>query len=109
MGASPLALLPEAERHKLEVDSVQTVPPSDELRAWWPLLRQRLSLALNLPEREAIATCLNLSARIERRGDRVDVRFPLHHLPLAIRLAGLDRDPGWVPASGCDVRFRFEA
>jgi hypothetical protein len=33
----------------------------------------------------------------------------LHHLPLSIRLAGLDRNPGWVPASGCDIRFHFEA
>ena len=109
MGASPLALLPEAERRNLNIASDPTIPPKDELRAWWPLLRQRLSLALNLPEHEAIATCLNLSARIGRRGDRLDVSFSLHHLPLAIRLAGLDRDPGWVPASGCDVRFHFEA
>lgn len=122
LGDTPQALLPASEQRKLQADGAPTAStrhlcapgprharPSDELRAWWPLLRQRLSLALNLPEREAIATCLNLSARIERRGDRVDVRFSLHHLPLAIRLAGLDRDPGWVPASGCDLRFHFEA
>lgn len=122
LGDTPLALLPASEQRKLQADGAPTAPlqhpcaqgprharPNDELSAWWPLLRQRLSLALNLPEREAIATCLNLSARIERRGDRLDVSFSLHHLPLAIRLAGLDRDPGWVPASGCDVRFHFEA
>lgn len=122
LGDTPLALLPASEQHKLLADSAPTAPiqhrcakgprharTNDELCAWWPLLRQRLSLALNLPEREAIATCLNLSARIERRGDRLDVSFSLHHLPLAIRLAGLDRDPGWVPASGCDLRFHFEA
>ena len=28
-------------------------------------------------------------------------------LPLAVRFAGLDRDPGWIPAAGCDVRFHF--
>ena len=122
LGDAPLALLPASEQRKLQADSAPTGSPqrlcapgprhtraSDELRPWWPLLRQRLSLALNLPEHEAIATCLNLSARIERRGDRLDVSFSLHQLPLAIRLAGLDRDPGWLPASGCDLRFHFEA
>lgn len=124
LDGAPLSLLPPTEANKLRsaTASIGTSAPSrlataphraarpvDELSTWWPLLRQRLSLALNLPEREAIATCLNLPARVERRGDRVDVGFSLHHLPLAIRLAGLDRDPGWVPASGCDVRFHFEA
>ena len=28
-------------------------------------------------------------------------------LPIAIRLAGLDRDPGWIPAAGHAVAFRF--
>lgn len=122
MGAAPLALLPEAEAHRLESldafrpahgpsSTAQRTPrrAEHELSCWWPLLRHRLSLALNLPESEAIATCLRLPARIERRGERVDVGFSLHHLPLAVRLAGLDRNPGWVPASGCDVRFHFEA
>lgn len=115
LGGTPLSLLPGTEAsglrsaNGLAMLAPRSARPDDELRAWWPLLRRRLSLALNLPEREAIATCLNLSARIERRGDRVDVCFPLHQLPLAIRLAGLDRDPGWVPASGCDIRLHFEA
>lgn len=122
LGAAPVALLPEAEARRLP--SPEGPTPIDamasekrrparradhELSCWWPLLRQRLSLALNLPESEAIATCLSLPARIERRSERVDVVFALHHLPLAVRLAGLDRNPGWVPASGCDVRFHFEA
>lgn len=122
LGAAPVALLPEAEARRLLSPEAPT--PIDamasgkrrparradhELSCWWPLLRQRLSLALNLPESEAIATCLSLPARIERRSERVDVVFALHHLPLAVRLAGLDRNPGWVPASGCDVRFHFEA
>jgi hypothetical protein len=124
LGGAPLSLLPSTEaswlltatakvntdsRHPLGTNTRHPARPNDELQAWWPLLRQRLSLALNQPERKAIATCLNLPARVERRGDRVDVSFSLHHLPLAIRLAGLDRNPGWVPASGCDVRFHFEA
>ena len=40
-------------------------------------------------------------------GERVDLRLPLDRLPLAVRLAGLDRDPGWIPAAGADFRFHF--
>ena len=36
------------------------------------------------------------------------VRLPLAELPIAIRLAGLDRDPGWIPAAGRSVAFHFE-
>jgi hypothetical protein len=28
-------------------------------------------------------------------------------LPLQIRFAGLDRDPGWVPAAGRFITFHF--
>ncbi|WP_057972108.1 hypothetical protein [Lysobacter antibioticus] len=37
----------------------------------------------------------------------VEVRLSLDTLPLCLRLAGLDRDPGWIPAAGRSVRFRF--
>jgi hypothetical protein len=39
---------------------------------------------------------------------RLNVTFELARLPLAVRLAGLDRDPGWVPAAGRYVAFHFE-
>lgn len=35
------------------------------------------------------------------------VDFPLERHSLAIRLAGLDRDPGWIESGNRDVRFRF--
>jgi len=38
---------------------------------------------------------------------RVNVHFALAELPLAIRVAGLDRDPGWIPVSGRSVGFHF--
>lgn len=81
----------------------------NELSVWWPLLRQRLALALNLPaDQDPVRLTLCLSAHVRCRAERVDVRLPLAHLPLAVRLAGLDRDPGWVPAAGCDLRFHFD-
>lgn len=38
----------------------------------------------------------------------VTARFELDSYPVALRLAGLDRDPGWQPAEGRGFRFRFE-
>jgi hypothetical protein len=37
----------------------------------------------------------------------LDVTFALQELPIEIRLAGLDRDPGWVPAAGRYIAFHF--
>jgi hypothetical protein len=38
---------------------------------------------------------------------RLDAHFALAALPIALRLAGLDRDPGWLPSEGRDLRFHF--
>lgn len=77
----------------------------------WPSLHARLALALDdgtgLPPRRRIATMLNLPGRLRDGGERLDLDFPLDALPLPVRLAGLDRDPGWIPAAGCDFRFHF--
>ena len=82
---------------------------ANELSIWWPLLRQRLALALNLPAgQDPVRMTLCLNARVRCRAERVDVHLSLAHLPLAVRLAGLDRDPGWVPAAGSDLRFHFD-
>ncbi len=37
----------------------------------------------------------------------VDVHLSLDALPIEIRLAGLDRDPGWIPAAGRSLAFHF--
>ena len=39
--------------------------------------------------------------------ERVDVDMALEELPLPLRLAGLDRDPGWLPAEGRAIAFHF--
>ena len=38
----------------------------------------------------------------------LDVWFSLADHPIEIRLAGLDRDPGWMPAAGRHVAFHFD-
>jgi hypothetical protein len=39
---------------------------------------------------------------------RVEVRFALATHPLALRLSGLDRDPGWLPAAGREIAFNYD-
>jgi len=46
-------------------------------------------------------------ARVVWSLSSVDVHLSLTALPLAIRIAGLDRDPGWIPAAGRAIAFHF--
>jgi hypothetical protein len=72
-------------------------------------LRARLALALRLPDRRAIGRVLiEHDARVFLTNSELHVVLSLADLPLAIRLSGLDRDPGWVPAAGRRVAFEFE-
>ena len=74
-----------------------------------PGLRARLVLALGMRDARRLAgALLRLPARVQASPDRIDVHFELQQLPLSVRLAGLDRDPGWIPAAGRDLRFHFE-
>lgn len=83
--------------------------PSAELRPLWPQLRARLSLAMGLPRTQAVQLAVCLPGQVRLRPGRVDVHASLAQLPLAVRMAGLDRDIGWLPAAGLDIRFHFEA
>ena len=82
--------------------------PPDLWTLTWPLVRARLGVALGLPHRAALALTVSLPARLQARDGRVELQFALAALPLALRFAGLDRDPGWLPAAGADIRFRFD-
>jgi len=73
-----------------------------------PFFRWRLTHALHLDRDTAIAEVLLESpARVSVSATHVDVRFPIDAARPAVRLAGLDADPGWVPALGRVVRFEF--
>lgn len=50
---------------------------------------------------------LCLPAFAELTDDSLDVHFALAQLPLAVRLAGLDRNPGWLPSEGRSISFHF--
>jgi hypothetical protein len=72
-------------------------------------LRARLERAL-APEPGVDVGWLLLEhrARITATATHLDVFLGLGELPIAIRLAGLDRDPGWVPAAGRFIAFHFD-
>jgi hypothetical protein len=72
-------------------------------------LLARLVLALG-EERSADIPALvcRHPAEIAATASRVEVHLALADLPLALRVAGLDRDPGWIPAAGRSIAFHFE-
>jgi hypothetical protein len=84
--------------------------PPDTLNGWIERLAgyTRARLALALGGEAEVARALALPARMYASDVGFDTVFSLNGLPIAVRLAGLDRDPGWVPAAGRDIRFHFE-
>jgi hypothetical protein len=78
-------------------------------RAWL----QRLETCLAARLRRALgwddpALLCRRPGRVLVSAARVDVWFDLAAHPVEIRLAGLDRDTGWIPAAGRALFFHFE-
>jgi hypothetical protein len=69
--------------------------------------RLRLALGTNDGRRAARLLC-ERDARVFVTATHVDILMRLAELPFEVRVAGLDRDPGWVPAAGRIVAFHFE-
>jgi hypothetical protein len=86
---------------------------------WWgAYVRARLHDALGLGtdtgDPHSLANVLfRHTARVQVSAARLDVLFSLDEMfqgeasALAVRLAGLDRDPGWIPAAARTVAFHF--
>jgi hypothetical protein len=73
-----------------------------------PYVRARLRWGLGLQEEDDLPRLLcKQAARVFVTVTHLDVVFVLAELPIPIRLAGLDRDPGWVPAAGRFIRFHY--
>jgi hypothetical protein len=69
----------------------------------------RLMLALGAEEAKGIPDQVcRYPAHIYKSAAAVDVHLSLADLPISLRVAGLDRDPGWIPAAGRSLRFHFE-
>ncbi|KRB04317.1 hypothetical protein ASD86_18525 [Lysobacter sp. Root690] len=76
-----------------------------------PYLHARIALALGLDAHDAElpAQVCRHRARVRCDLTHLDVHLSLASLPLSLRIAGLDRDPGWIPAAGRSIRFHFDA
>lgn len=107
-----------AARHPRNPPSAPVAPQP----ASWALNRRpSRSLDDALLERvnELLATLLpdvdDPAAFLIRRYGRIivtpahlDVSFSLAVHPIEIRMSGLDRNPGWIPAAGLHVAFHFD-
>jgi hypothetical protein len=89
-------------------------PPTGEPLAIWldricHEIQARVAASLDLREQfELRALVLNRHAKIETSSARLDAYFLLANHPIALRVAGLDRDPGWVPAAGRSIYFHYD-
>ena len=79
------------------------------LKAQIETLLARLVLAIGEERSADIPTFVcRHRGEIVASDSRVDVYLALADLPIALRIAGLDRDPGWIPAAGRSIAFHFE-
>lgn len=82
--------------------------------AMTPAVRRRLLLALGIDplirggaSDRRIADILLLPAQLHVSSSHVDLVTRLDRVDLGARRAGLDRDPGWLPAYGRVIYFHF--
>ncbi len=90
-------------------DSAAPLSPAWQRRRWVTCLARYLEarLKVTLDSDDAVALTCRLPAKIVHDGDTVEVGFALDRHPIALRIAGLDRNPGWVPAAGRSIGFVF--
>jgi hypothetical protein len=88
------------------------MPAAEPLERWLgelvPHVRARLRRALDVDDADLPAVLLEHRAHVHVTDANVDIVLSLETLPVAIRIAGLDRDPGWVAAAGRTIAFHFE-
>jgi hypothetical protein len=82
------------------------LPPSHAGQTWisWIADRSREAFA----NEQSIDELLRKQARVTQTATHIDVYFSLQAHPIEIRIAGLDRNPGWIPAAGRYVTFYFD-
>lgn len=75
-----------------------------------PILEGRIAQALGARDpRRAMHLLCRIPAAVSVASRKVFATYRLSAHPLEIRMAGLDRDPGWIPGAGFDFRFEFAA
>jgi hypothetical protein len=83
---------------------------SDGLERWlsWIVPYVGARLVRGLGRGDAAEFLIRLPARIALTATHIHIHYPLDHHPIEIRSAGLDRDPGWIPAAGRYVAYHFD-
>jgi hypothetical protein len=72
-------------------------------------LRWRLVRALGLKSPAELSRVLcEQPAHVRVTDTHLHVTFALAQLPISVRIAGLDRDPGWVPTAGRFIAFHYD-
>jgi hypothetical protein len=86
------------------------IPPTKPLQRWlnWITAYVEARLKRALGREDAARFLCSIPARVDFTSTHLDVTYPLDLYPVEIRTAGLDRDPGWIPAAGRFVAFHFE-
>ena len=109
--SDPLAALLArlADRPASERPGARFEPDAEWTQRLMPYIEARLRRALGADGSDDVGrlVCAH-DARIHVSTLRVDVYLGLADLPIAVRLAGLDRNPGWVPSAGRTITFHYE-
>ena len=71
-------------------------------------LTEAVAGAIDVEPSAALAFVCGQSGSIRLSSVRVDITFPLAAHPIALRRAGLDRNPGWVPSTGRVIEFHYD-
>ena len=108
--SDPAAVLDTFSHLHCRPGSEPETTPSDPFERWLTRLSAAWTARLEraLGPGGALLLCRQ-SARIERRAEGLVATFDLASHPLDVRLAGLDRDPGWIATAGLNVSFRYES
>ncbi len=69
--------------------------------------RFREHIDVAVPIEDATSFLIRRRGQIVRTAAHLDVHFSLDRHPIEIRMARLDRNPGWIPAAGVHVGFHF--
>lgn len=73
-----------------------------------PYVTLRLRRALGAePDDDLVRAVLRRTGRLHVTSTHVDLVLRLDDISVPVRIAGLDRDPGWLPAFGRVVKFHF--
>ncbi len=88
--------------------SLPTRPVARWIACLGAYARARLASALDRLPAQAVDLLLWHDATVTVTHVHVDVALSLATLPIEIRLCGLDRDPGWIPAAGQFMAFHFD-